>query len=68
MTTQTFILTGLTCQACKKISEKRIGSLPGVSRVEVTISDGKTIVESENPITKSQINEVLKDTSYFIKE
>lgn len=66
MNTQTFRLTGLTCQACKKITEKRIGTLPGVTHVEVNVSNGSTYVESEEPITSVQINEVLKDTPYFI--
>lgn len=67
MNTQTFTLTGLTCPACKKITEKRIGSLPGVTHVEVTVSNGSAHVMSESPITSVQINEVLKDTPYFIE-
>lgn len=67
MNTQTFTLTGLTCPACKKITEKRIGSLPGVTHVEVTVANGSAHVESESPITSVQINEVLKDTPYFIE-
>lgn len=67
MNTQTFTLTGLTCPACKKITEKRIGSLPGVVHVEVTVANGAAHVESESPITNVQINEVLKDTPYFIE-
>ncbi|MFZ5535347.1 MAG: heavy-metal-associated domain-containing protein [Patescibacteria group bacterium] len=67
MNTQTFTLTGLTCPACKKITEKRISSLPGVIHVEVTVSNGSAHVESQSPITSVQINEVLMDTSYFIE-
>ncbi|MBI5019019.1 heavy-metal-associated domain-containing protein [Candidatus Gottesmanbacteria bacterium] len=67
MSVQTFTLTGLTCQACKKITEKRIGTLPGVFRVEVTVADGSVRVESADPITNVQINEVLSDTPYFIE-
>jgi len=67
MNTQTYILIGLTCPACKKITEKRIGSLPGVTHVEVTVADGSTYIESESPITSIQINEVLRDTPYFTK-
>ncbi len=66
MQTQTFRITGLTCQACKKITEKRIGGLPGVTNVEVTVESGQAVIESEHSITRVQINEVLKDTSYVI--
>lgn len=66
--TYTFTLTGLTCTACQKITQKRIGTLPGVTQVEVVVPSGETRVESTQLITADQINEVLKDTSYFIKK
>ena len=66
MTTQTFKLSGLTCSACKKLTEKRIGNLHGVTKVEVTVANGNAIVESENEITALQIKEVLKDTPYQV--
>ncbi len=68
MQTQTIKLSGLTCPACKKVTEKRIGSLSGVIRVEVLLDSGVTMIESDKTITKSEINNVLKDTPYQVSE
>lgn len=64
MNTQTFTLTGLTCPACKKITEKRIGGLDGVTKVETTIETGQVAIEVNREISALEINTVLKDTPY----
>ena len=64
MNTQTITLTGLTCPACKKITEKRIGGLDGVSKVETTIEPGLVAIEASREISAQEINNVLKDTPY----
>lgn len=66
MQTQTIKLSGLTCPACKKLTEKRIGTISGVTKVEVTITSGEAVINSETEITSLQIKEVLKDTPYQI--
>lgn len=68
MQKQTIKLSGLTCPACKKITEKRIGSLLGVTRVEVDINTGMVIIEGERELTLSEISNVLKDTPYKVIE
>ncbi|MEK7073993.1 MAG: heavy metal-associated domain-containing protein [Patescibacteria group bacterium] len=64
MNTQTITLSGLTCPACKKITEKRIGGLDGVSKVETTIETGLVAIEASREISAQEINNVLKDTPY----
>lgn len=66
MNKQTFTLSGLTCPACKKITEKRIGGLEGVTRVETTIETGLVAIEASRDISAQEINNVLKDTPYKI--
>lgn len=66
MQTQTVTLSGLTCQACKKITEKRIGGIHGVHTVEVAVNSGTAVICTEREIMKSEIDEVLKDTQYKI--
>jgi len=66
MTTQTFTLSGLTCPACKKLTEKRIGVIPGVTKVEVTVATGEAVINANKKITTLQIKEVLKDTPYQV--
>ncbi len=64
MNKQTITLSGLTCPACKKITEKRIGGLTGVTKVETTIATGLVAIEANREITAFEINNVLKDTPY----
>ncbi len=64
MNKQTITLTGLTCPACKKITEKRIGGLGGVTNVETTIETGLVEIEANREISAQEINNVLKDTPY----
>ena len=66
MQRQTIKLSGLTCPACKKVTEKRIGSLSGVIKVEVSLDSGVATIDADREITTLEINEVLKDTPYQI--
>jgi len=68
MQTQTIKLSGLTCPACKKVTEKRIGGLSGVSKIEVSLDSGIAEIEADREITKLEINQVLKDTPYQVVE
>ena len=65
---QTIKLSGLTCPACKKLTEKRIGALDGVINVEVDVGSGIAAIEADRKITMMEIREVLKDTSYEVIE
>lgn len=64
MNTQTITLTGLTCPACKKITEKRIGGLDGVTNVETTVETGLVAIEANRKISVQEIENALKDTPY----
>lgn len=64
MQKQVFKLVGLTCPACKKVSEKRIKSLSGVKSVDVSLSSQQVTIETERKLTVAEINQLLKDTPY----
>ena len=68
MQTQTIKLSGLTCPACKKITEKRIGSLAGVKKVEVIVDAGVATIDTDRELSIEEIKEVLKDTPYQVSE
>lgn len=68
MQTQTIKLAGLTCPACKKVTEKRIGGLSGVSKVDVSVDLGIASIDSDREITLLELKEVLKDTPYQVVE
>jgi len=59
-------LQGLHCEACKKITEKRIGKLEGVSSVNVDLNQQTALVQSNRSLSQTEIERVLKDTEYKI--
>lgn len=68
MYTQTIQLSGLTCPACKKVTEKRISGLNGVLKVEVTVDSGIAVIDADREISIAEIEDVLKDTPYKVIE
>lgn len=68
MFSKTFTLSGLTCPACKKISEKRLSTIPGIMRVEVNLDSGAAVIEAERKINSDEIRSALQNTSYQLIE
>ncbi len=68
MQKQTIKLSGLTCPACKKVTEKRIGGIEGVTKVEVTIDSGIAVIDANKEVTILEIKEALRDTPYQVIE
>ncbi|KKS77711.1 MAG: Heavy metal-transporting P-type ATPase [Candidatus Woesebacteria bacterium GW2011_GWB1_43_14] len=59
-------IQGTHCPACKKIIEKRIGTIPGVDSVEVNYKTGAVCVTAGWDVTSEDIDEVLSGTLYKI--
>jgi len=64
MQTQTVNITGTTCPACKKLIEKRIFTISDITGVNVDFKSGKSVIESNRPISKEEINKVLEELPY----
>jgi len=63
---QIFKLSGLTCQACKKIIEKRVNTLPDIINVAVDLESRSLSIESSKDIQLLKIKAVLADTQYKV--
>ena len=52
---------GMDCAPCAYGAQKNLSKLPGVTKVEVTMNDGKAVIEfsPESATTLAQIREVL---------
>ncbi len=59
-------LQGLHCEACKKITQKRLGKLEGVTLVTVDVDTQSARVDSTSMIVRQQVESVLKDTDYKV--
>jgi len=52
--TQTFIVTGMTCQHCVASVTEEVGDLPGVQEVEVDLPTGRLSVVGDVPAEQVQ--------------
>lgn len=64
MQTQTIFITGTNCHACKKLIEKRILTISDVVGVDVDFKTGKTLINVNRQIDKSEINKTLEGLPY----
>lgn len=66
--TQLFTINGMHCEACTKLSAKRIRSIDGVTDASVELASGVATVMAERPISVGEINEVLAGSDYRAEE
>lgn len=58
-------LEGLSCPACQKIIQKKVGGIKGVKELSIELN-GKLQVTSERELDKSEVLNSLKGTDYKI--
>lgn len=64
MMIQTFTISGMTCEACTKLTTKRIKNIDGVLDAQVDLETKTANVEAERPITSQEINTAFGDSNY----
>lgn len=64
--TATFQLSGLHCESCKKISEKRVKKIEGVSEATTNLETGNLTISSNRNITKEEVVKALEGTDYQV--
>ncbi|MCL6096654.1 MAG: heavy-metal-associated domain-containing protein [Patescibacteria group bacterium] len=57
--------SGLTCEACQRVIQKRLGRIDGVKEVKVELN-GQTEIETANLISKNEVEKALEGTNYKI--
>lgn len=65
----TLKVSGMSCGHCKEAVERAIGVLPGVSKVEANVEDGKVEI-SYNPSEASldDIRQAVEDAGYDVQD
>ena len=66
--TQLFTIKGMHCEACTKLSAKRIRSLSGVTEATVELASGQATITAERAVSVAEINEVLAGSDYYAEE
>lgn len=64
--TTTFKLSGLHCESCKKITEKRVKKIVGVSKVEANLETGELTITANRDIIYQEVIQVLEGTDYQV--
>lgn len=63
---KTIKITGITCDACVRLIQKRVGGIKGVTDVVVNKDTGETKIFANRDLSKEDIEYVLADTEYKI--
>lgn len=62
----TFQLSGLHCESCKKISEKRVKKIKGVTEATTNVETGNLTVSGNRSIAKEEVIKALEGTDYQV--
>jgi copper ion binding protein len=68
MTTSTYTVTGMTCGHCVDAVSGEIGSLPGVTAVDVDLATGAVTVTSEQPLDAAAVRAAVDEAGYALAD
>jgi copper chaperone len=66
MSTQSYTVTGMTCQHCVASVTEEVTELPGVTAVEVDLATGALTVTSEQPIPDEAVRGAVEEAGYQV--
>ncbi len=55
---------GMSCGHCAAAVTKALEELPGVSQVQVDLSNGRVTFASDNPVSQEELARVVKSAGY----
>jgi copper ion binding protein len=64
MSTQTFHVTGMTCDHCKTAVTNEIGAIDGVEAVTVDLTTGEVTVTATTPIDLAAVAAAVDEAGY----
>ena len=62
--TQTWTVSGMTCEHCVASVTEEVAELPGVRRVDVVLADGALTVDAEPPLSDDDVRKALEEAGY----
>lgn len=67
-TTETFTVTGMTCDHCVRSVTEEVGAVDGVTDVRVDLASGRVEVASGHPVTVEKIREAVEEAGYRLAD
>jgi copper ion binding protein len=64
MSAQTYTVVGMTCQHCVASVTEEVSEVPGVADVDVDLDTGNLTVQSNQPVTRDQIEAAVHEAGY----
>lgn len=61
-----FKLSGLTCEACVKLSTRRLKRLTGVQDIKINLANGETEITADHEISVQEADLVLAGSGYAV--
>jgi copper chaperone len=63
-TTQTWTVTGMTCEHCVASVTEEVEALPGVLRTAVRLDDASLTVEADPPLSDDAVRAAVEEAGY----
>ncbi|WP_433786863.1 heavy-metal-associated domain-containing protein [Actinomycetospora sp. CA-101289] len=65
--TNTYTVTGMTCDHCVASVREEVGEVPGVSDVDVDLASGRVLVTSESPLDDAAVRAAVEEAGYQLE-
>ncbi|MEH0938632.1 heavy-metal-associated domain-containing protein [Micromonospora psammae] len=62
--TQTYTVTGMTCEHCVRAVTGELSALPGVEEVRVDLTAGTATVTSAGPLAEESVRAAVDEAGY----
>ena len=66
MSTQTYTVTGMTCQHCVASVTEEVSELAGVTGVDVDLATGALSVTSDQPVPDEAVRGAVEEAGYAL--
>jgi copper ion binding protein len=65
-TTQTWTVTGMTCEHCVASVTEEVAELPGVRVVDVVLRNGTLTVAADAPLADDDVRRAVQEAGYAL--
>ena len=66
MSTETYNVTGMTCEHCTRAISEEVGAVGGVTAVDVDLTTGNVTVRTDQPVSVAKIRDAVEEAGYSL--
>jgi copper chaperone len=64
MNTVTVTVAGMSCGHCASSVRGEVGQIPGVTAVEVDVTSGTVVIDSQGPVDEAAVKTAVEEAGY----